>query len=537
MSDLKQREKDRLRQYLNPAIRGPNTDSVLESLAGASSHLIYNIEAVNDMLYIATASGQYLDQRMADRNITRPESVGLSDDVFRELGIEVVNRKQVRDLISNILTIMYGEDFTRASVSASELETYRLEHGDTLIVQFDDKEIVEIPFTSTQFTNINFASAQEVADAITRTLRRLGKTGSAIARDDGSGYYVMLMSSTSGPASTIRVLGGKAQNVLKFPAIRPTSGMPDTLWEITLVTGGKIRATWIGGPNPFIGKVKKDDYVTIYSDSFDLANRGTFTITAVQGGIVGSAYVEFDNPNGVEETVIQGSEDGMLFYQPLRATLSSKFTFAASYQTESRLLEIFMPASTRVVRRDRRGAAHLHESGPSNSSSGPYIYDETKQYLIGQEECHLTELVDASTDPLAIGVDNASDFPDQEGHLIFGFGTSREEGPIPYISRPSSNNLMINPSYRFQNVHPVGTNISLVSQNFAYVVTKNGEDYPFYLTDIVSGRLYAEDTIQSVIATGINIVITILYPNDIGLANWRDPERSDKYWVWGGDLF
>ncbi|HLD91597.1 MAG TPA: hypothetical protein VI911_11420 [Patescibacteria group bacterium] len=529
-------QKKRLRSYLNPAIRGPRTDSVLEALSIGASHLISNIEAVNDMLYIVTAVDKYLDARMADRDLTRPDNVGLSDEVFRELGIEVSNRKQVRDLIGNILNIMYGDEFTKATLFSNEFEPYALEDGDTLKIQFDDGEVVEVIFDASQFTNISAATAQEVADAITKSLRKLGRTGSAISRNDGSGAYVVLMSETIGPSSTIRVFGGKAQNSLKFPAIRPTAGVALTQWTLSLVSGGKIRATWSGGPNPFIGKVKKDDYVNIYGTSFNLLNRGTFTISAVNGGLVTEAYVEFENPNGIAETILQGNDTAILFYQPQRATLASNFTYAAAYQTESRLLEIFMPATTKVIRRNRKGAAHLHESGSSNldDTFGPYLYDESKPYLIGGEECNSTILVDSNTE-LIVTVDDSSQFPDDQGHLIFGFGTSKEEGPVPYISRPSNNSLMINPSYRFQNVHPIGTNISLVSQDYSYTVTKNGEDYPFYLTDVVSGRLYAEDLINTVAATGINVVITILYPNDIGLGKWNT-ENSEKYWVWGEDL-
>jgi len=163
-----EKEKKRLRQYLNPVIRGPNTDAVIESLATGSCHLIDNVEAVNDQLYISTASGKYLDSLLADRDIVRPDNVGLSDDIFRQLGIEVVNRKQVRDLIHKILEIMYGVEFSRALFNSREIEPYNLEDGDTIILQFDGEEPVEITFSSNQFQNINAATAQEVADAIVR---------------------------------------------------------------------------------------------------------------------------------------------------------------------------------------------------------------------------------------------------------------------------------------------------------------------------------------------------------------------------------
>src|SRR5271154_3575830 len=89
----------RLRSYLNPFLKGPNVDAVLTALASSNaSYLINSASAVNDQLYITTASGQYLDERLAQYGITRPAAVGLSDETFRQIGIAVKNRKQVRDL-------------------------------------------------------------------------------------------------------------------------------------------------------------------------------------------------------------------------------------------------------------------------------------------------------------------------------------------------------------------------------------------------------------------------------------------------------
>ena len=527
--------KARLRAYLNPTIRGPNTDAVLEALATGAAHMINNVEAVNDQLYIVKAQGRYLDARLADYDITRPDAVGLSDEVFRDIGIQVANRKQVRDLLLNILRIMYGEEFTRATLIANEFEPYALQDGDTLLIKYDDQEPVEINFRTAQFASIAAATAQEVADAITKEIRRLGRKGAAIVKDDGIGAYVEIISETDGPSSSTAVLGGRAQNELKFDKIRPTSGQPATQWTFTLIAGGGIRATWTGGPDPSIGKIRKNDYVNIYGAAFDVDNRGTFTITKVQGGLVNDAFFEFQNPNGVAEIVLQGTLEGMLFFNPVRTTIVSKTNYATLYQTESRLLEIFIPATTKVVRRERAGAAHLHDTGPSgDGNEGPYCFDISKGYLIGGEECNTTQEIDSNSS-MIIQVDNSSDIPDSPGSLIFGFGTSKEEGPVPYIARPSVNTLIIDPSYKFENVHLSGTNISLVAQSYVFAPAKDGTDFPFYITDIVSGRIYAEDLINLVAATGINVVITILYPDDEGLGKWGDVVNSEKYDIWGGD--
>ena len=529
----KEDEYKKLRKILNNAIRGKNTDAILRSVATGPVHLINNVEAVNDSLYIVSAKERFLDQRLADRGIVRPSDVGLSDEVFREIGIEVANRKQVRDLVHQLLRILYGEIFTRATTTSSEAETYFLEDGDNLFVSFDGQNPIELIFSAGQFSNINAATAEEVAGAITKSIRKLGANGAAFTVEDGVDTKVVIISPTDGPSSSIRIQGGKAQNVLKFDKIRPTSGDSSTQWTLTQESGGRIRATWTGGADPSLGRVKKDDYVNIYSTSFDILNRGTFDVVEIQGGTIGNSYVEFENPNGIAETVVQGTAEGVLFFNPSIRVLTSENRYAAAFQTSARTLEVFMPATTKIVRRNRSGAAHIYESGPSNvGQEGPYIYDTTVGFVIGEEAALTTEELDASSGSILF-VDDASEFPDSEGKVIVGLGTSHQEGPVPYISKPSANTLRINPSYKFQKEHPIGTDIALVAQESPANPAKDGSDYPFYLTDSVAGRIYAENLIKEITATGIVVIIYILYPNDIGLGKWGDQENSEKYYVWG----
>lgn len=530
----KEDEYKKLRSYLNKSIRGKNTDAILKALATGPVHLINNIEAVNDSLYIVSASEKFLDQRLGDKGVVRPPEVGLSDEVFREIGIEITNRKQVRDLVHQLLRILYGEIFTRATSPSFEVEPYALEDGDNLIISFDNTQSVEVVFTASQFQNINTATAQEVADAITKSIRKAGRTGAAFSREEEGNYKVVLISSTDGPSSSVKVLGGKAQNILKFDQIRSTSGDSTTQWTLSQEAGGNIRATWTGGADPALGRVKVGDYINIYGSAFDLANRGTFDIVAAQGGSAGSAYVEYTNPNGIAETTLQGTADAMLFFNAKKRILTTNNRYAAAFQTSPRTIEVFMPATTKIVRRDRKGAAHIYgDSTPSpTGQEGPYLYDTTAGYVLSENSASTTEILNVSSDSIMF-VDDASSFPDSTGNLMIGFGTSHQEGPVPYISRPSSQTIRINPSYKFKNTHPIGSDISLLSTLSPPSPNKNGTDLPFFLTDSVAGRIYAQNLIKEITATGIVVVIYILYPNDIGLGKWGDTENSEKYYVWG----
>lgn len=625
-----EQELKRLRSYLNPYIKGPNVTAVLEALAaGSSSFLINNAAAVNDQLYITTASGDYLDQRLADFGIIRPPQVGLSDEIFRQIGIQVKNRKQVRDLINNLLSAIFGDDLVRASSKSNMFEPYNLSDGDTLIINFDEANTTTITFKTSQFQNIAAASAQEVADAITTSLRSFGLKGAAVLVNDGNGNLVELISDTIGPASSVTVKGGSAQNELQFDATVPAGGNASTQWTLSLQPGGIVRFTWTGGANPQIGKVAIGNYVNIFGGGFAAStNEGSYTIVAAVGGVVGTSYFEVENPLGTSGLVTQGADDAILFYNPIRKTLHSLRSYAAVYQTQPRILQIFIPVSTKATRRGRIGSAHLHDpphieflfnanpdsgdlfsitttntliagtdfvieatiqktienmvtvinnnivgvdavagdtlskltvyqdipsltltgtytgSEPITTSGllgdivsvqpnqlGPYMYDTSQTFTVSHIGTTLEQDFDG-TSARVFQVKDASQFPDTQGLLVFGYGTEEQEGPVPYIGRPSNNSLLISPAYTINTTHLFGTQVTLVSQNAPPTISKDGLDYPFYITDVVSGRIYAQDLISSVAATGISIVFTILYPNDIGLGKWGT-QFTENPIIWG----
>jgi len=355
-------EYKRLRSYLNPALKGKNVDAVLNALATGSSYLVNSVQQVNAQLFITTASAQYLDLLLSQYGVTRPPQIGISDSSFREIGLQIKNRKQVRDLINNLLDAIFGDEYCKATDSSTVVEPYNLQSGDTLIVSFDGGAPVTIPFQAANFTDITNAKAIEVADVIVAYLNSQGLSGLATIKNNGLGNYVELVSSTIGPRSSVTVLGGSAQNILLFPSTVNAGGNSSTQWTLTTQSDGQIRFTWSGGANPNLGKLTVGDYVNIYGGGFaSSANIGTYTITAAVGGLAGSSYFQIYNPIGTTGVVTQGTDTSVLFFYPDKQTIASKGYYAALYQTTTNVVQIYMPATTQVVSRGREGSAHLHD--------------------------------------------------------------------------------------------------------------------------------------------------------------------------------
>lgn len=528
-------EKERLRKFLNKAIKGQNIDAALEALATGDAHNARMVEAVHDQLFIVSSEGQFLDERLADNGIVRPGEVGLSDETFRNLGIAISARKQVRDLIAEVLEIFYGSETSRATSLTDLVEPYVLQDGDNLLVTLDDSTEAQIIFQSNDFTNINAATAQEVADSITKSFRNQGLSASAVVFNQDTGDFVRIISGTIGPASSLRITGGKAQNVLRFPQIRDTSNTSLTQWTLSLESGSIIRYTWTGGPNPSVGKIREGDYSNVFGTSFDSLNKGTFEVISVQGGTIGNAFVDVFNPLGIAEVVVQGTDDAILFFEPQRRTLNSETRFTGLFQSTPGVLQVFLPATTRVVRRFREGAAHLPENSTlSDEFNGPFLFNPNEAGVtITENSAELNQEINRGQSFRIIDTKNTvGEIPDEQGFVVFDFGTSDEEGPVRYIGKPSSTSLALDPSHIFSFNHQADSDITLISERKSHTPQEDGSDIPVFLTGSVSGRIFAEQLIQELVATGITLIIVVVFPGDVGLGKFGT-ENSDKTYVWG----
>lgn len=626
-----QSEFIRLRSYLNPAIRGPNTSAVLSALSTGTSYLINSVQAVNANLFITTASAQYLDLLLSQYGITRPASVGISDDVFREIGLQVKNRKQVRDLINDLLDAIFGDEFVKATNSATMLEPYNLNDGDTLIISFDNQAPITVTFETAEFVDIHAAKAIEVADAIVASLTSRNLTGLATIKNDGNGNYVELVSSTIGPRSSVTVLGGSAQNILIFPTPAPgTGGNASTQWTLSTQSDGKIRFTWSGGADPNLGKLIPGYYVNIYGGGFaSSTNVGAFTILDSVGGTVGNSYFEIYNPIGTTGVITQGNDSAVLFFNPIKRTIQSSGYYAALYQTQTNIVQIFLPATTKVISRSRIGSAHLHDpprgtfafnaqpnpgdsfsitttislvadtnfiigptirdtvfnmvtainalnagfvgivnnidgvdevyiqndslsdslvigytgaaniiaSGPQGfnislepNQPGPYTYDLQQAFTVGAVHSTLIQDVNAGTGRVIL-VEDSAGFTDGNAYVVFDYGGPTQELAAT-IAVPSNNSILLSPINSLQFDHPVGQEVRLVARKAPVSLAQDGSSYEFFLTDVVGGRTYCQELIQQVIAAGITLVFTILYPDSLGLGKSDTPYDEIK-WVYG----
>jgi hypothetical protein len=332
-------------------------------------------KAAFEQLFKSTATDIYLDRRAANDGLARPADIGISDDVFRKLAIKTTARKLVPQVILEVLEAYYGIDATRASLTSEAVEPFALVDGDTLLVEVDSGSAITVSFGSDDFTVIGQATATEAAAVITRRFQQLQMSAFAIPYTDPStgNVSIRLYSGALGLAGNLRVVGGRSQNVFKFPASIFSSGSDGpqigTQWQVDVGTGspiaaGRVRLTWTGGADPDLINVFAGDYVNLYGSPVPSDFRGAYKIVGAT-----TTYVEFEKIIApASSSFTQVAADDVRFFRPTRRTVQSSGRMATIVQGRDGL-EVLMPATTEAVSREIGSGAYVHAGAATNITS------------------------------------------------------------------------------------------------------------------------------------------------------------------------
>ena len=389
-----------IRQFVGDYIGGENADALIGTLAEQMDKKDKLSVAVNDQLTISTAVQQYLDKLLASKDIIRPPDLGMEDLSFRQMGIQINAQKQVTEAIHSVLATFYGDETVRAYTTSGISAPYTLEAEDDLIFKLESGEVYTLSLQGDEFESIQSATAEELSDVITRFIRSFNIDGYAqVQLDVDTGLkYVRIYGGAKGPYSFVQILGGSIQSKLEFPDMRDTFlTMNDTVFEVTRNVGSIHRFRWVSGTRPLLDRINPEDYVMIYGNQFEsLGINGTFIVTDVRpcdvGPVANAGWFEIDienfntlrssakdvfpPPNTISATysltITQADYDDLKFFVSKRNTPYSQPRYALGWEASNSKLKIYLPATTKVVRRGLIGSAHVHLGYSSGELNGSF---------------------------------------------------------------------------------------------------------------------------------------------------------------------
>lgn len=193
------------------------------------------------------------------------------------------------------------------------------------------------------------------------------------------------------------------------------------------------------------------------------------------------------------------------------------------YNIRPNELFIELPSTVPALRRTLRGSHHFHLDSTLATAQGTaqgiwqgsFFYNPTgsvETITVTSQKCNIQQTISKQSVYTSMAVDNNSSFVKTSGQVIFGFGTSLQEGPVTYRGIPNSNTVLLDPSYVFKNDHAIGTTINVISQNKPYVPRTNGQDLAIYLTSPSGAREIVQAILASLAAEGIVVKFQVLAP-------------------------
>ena len=363
-----------IRKHLSPALQGENWDGVIAALEQGDIYNRQNAELAFNQLFVSTASGPYLTAQASNYGVQQPPNVGMSDSLFRQLVISLNTNKVVQEAIREILEVFYGQDSLRAYAQSGVDAPYNLSGG-VYDLQWlvDETTAFSYTFQNTDFESPGMATALEVAAVLTRVMEQAGTRAFAtnFASPTSSGQRVRIYSPSLGLRSSVRITGGRAQNVLDFPTlVNPYLGTVTSYsWVYTRPVQGTtlLTLTTTGTPLFNAAVLQAGDYVVIQSSGSGTPFQGTYEITAVTYEYSGSNLVQtIAIPQiAYTGTYIQTANSGYTFYRPTKNGVyqPNGRTVIVSQSVPGRV-DISIPATTAAVNRTLQDAAYLHANPP-----------------------------------------------------------------------------------------------------------------------------------------------------------------------------
>lgn len=344
---------DQLPRYFRTRTN-PNWKALIEALGQSDQTLSDLVEEVKQQFFVKTADRPYLDRLGANFKVSRPKFIGMDDPTFRTyIPVLAYQPKQVKLVLDLLLDIFFFKESTTAFTQSEGFEPYSLRDGWKLNYIIDGTKDESVLFEADDFTDIDNASAEEVAGVINRKAQH----SFAVVFDDRiqKRKFIRLFTNTVGSKGSVQIIGGRSNTQFKFAGYNDNAGSgSNTTWNITKV-GDTMTFEHTGGTSPRLDQVQAGDVVIIEIPG----NEGSFPITNVD---VGAGTFQFINLFGTAGTHDHSSDPDTFvnFMTPDKIVIYTKSNRAVVWEVSPGEIIVEIPASPPVVKRRLQGSAHVN---------------------------------------------------------------------------------------------------------------------------------------------------------------------------------
>ena len=216
--------------------------AIIESLEDSDQVTSDNAQLAVAQSSLYTASGQYLISRARDRGVGNPSYLGMKDDSFRTMAIDVVNSKLTTESFLCVLEDIFGSDSVRGYVETLVKGPFRAFDNGNIDFISDGKNLFTFRPRWADFKNPMNIPADELAAIMNFYFARNDFKAYALTQNN----KVRVYSASKGQNSSMAVSGGTLQPYFQFdsPIFGDVSSIevPDYIpWTITYPRLGVAR--------------------------------------------------------------------------------------------------------------------------------------------------------------------------------------------------------------------------------------------------------------------------------------------------------
>lgn len=331
-----------------------NWKALIEALGESDEDLSELVQQVKKQLFIKTAGRPYLDRLGSNFKVSRPRFLGMDDETFRRyIPVVAYQPKQVKLVLDQLLDIFFFRESTTAFTVSGAGAPYRLLDGWELEYTVDGDKLENIIFESDDFTDINNATAEEIAGVINRNARY----SFAVVFDDRirKKKFIRIFTNTVGSKGSIQVTGGRADIALQFTGFNTSAGSSlDTEWQVTKV-GDTVTFEHVSGTSPRLDLISVGDVAIIELPG----NEGSFVIESVD---VAAGTFTFTNLFGTAGTFLHSNypDSAVRFRTAEKMVVYTNRNRAVVWEVSPGEILVEIPSSPPVVKRRLEGSAHVN---------------------------------------------------------------------------------------------------------------------------------------------------------------------------------
>ena len=198
-----------LRAGFNPVIT-----AFLEALATSDEDIVTQIQNTKDQLFVATASGTWLDRLASSVGVSRPTSLGMSDSDFQKLIPNLsLKPKQIRKIFYDTMDVFWGPLFSRANLTSINYAPFNVSPSDTISILFDTEFREQIKVFPGEIATPGAATVEELVAILGRLKHG---TASVILDQTTGNEYINIRTNAPGPRGTVQILASSMVGGLKL---------------------------------------------------------------------------------------------------------------------------------------------------------------------------------------------------------------------------------------------------------------------------------------------------------------------------------